>query len=395
MLKNKLTFFILIGLLFTLLVVLQHFVPRPIDWRINFRDSSKSPYGCYIIKDMLPLLEPGKKISKNDLSLYEAENLGDLKNESLMIVTDRFSPDKFDLAVLLDLVSSGNTVFISAFDFGTTLSDTLKLKVHSPFIDTSAFRKGKEVLNFLNPALKIDSGYVFKRKMPSVYFTSFDSLHTKQLGIDRSGKTNFITTSFGNGKLLLHCQPMAFTNFHVLYGNADYSISALAYLGEKDIVWDNYYKPGRMVNTSPVRYILSQPALRSAYYLTLLTILLYMIFEGKRRQRKIPIVKPPQNSSLQFIQTIGKLYFKSKNHGDLARKKATYFKDFLRERYYLTTINSEKKNLQLIASKSGVKYEAVEEIILNIESIKQQQNISQTKLLNFHTKIENFYSTCI
>ena len=120
-----------------------------------------------------------------------------------------------------------------------------------------------------------------------------------------------------------------------------------------------------------------------------------MIFEGKRRQRKIPIVKPQQNSSLQFIQTVGKLYFKSKNHGDLARKKATYFKDFLRERYYLTTINSEKKNLQLIASKSGVKYKVVEEIILNIESIKQQQNISQTKLISFHTKIESFYSTCI
>ncbi len=395
MLKNKLTYFVLIGLLFTLLVVLQHFVPKPVDWQINFRGASKSPYGCFVVKDILPQFFPDKRISYNNISLYEAKNIGNFENNNLVIITNRFSPDEYDLAVLLDFVSSGNTVFISAFDFSTALSDTLQLKVHSPIIDTSAFRKGKEVLNFLNPSLQIESGYVFTRKMPSVYFSSFDSLHTKQLGIDRSGKINYIVTSFGKGKLLLHCQPMAFTNFHILYGNSDYSTSALAYLEEKDILWDNYYKPGRIVNTSPVRFILSQPALRSAYYLALLTILLYMIFEGKRRQRKITIVRPYQNSSLQFIQTVGKLYYKSKNHGDLARKKATYFKDFLRERYYLTTINSEKKNLQLIASKSCVKYEVVEEIILDIESIKQQQNISQTNLINFHTKIESFYSTCI
>ncbi len=395
MFKNKITYLIVTGLLFVILVSLQHFAPGPVDWKINFRGNKKSPYGCYVIRDMLSQGFSGNEVLNNEISLYESWHTGKLQHSSLIIITDHFAPDKHDLNILLDHVHKGSTAFISAFDFGDAIADTLGIDIHSPFFDTSAFRKGREMLNFLNPALKKDPGYIFSRKMPSGWFTAVDTMQVRQLGIDRSGKVNYIALSFGEGQFLLHCQPMAFTNYHILYGDAYYAGAALAYVPHGNIVWDDYYKPDKLVNASPVRYILSQPALRSAYYLTLIFIVFYMIIESKRRQRGIPVIKPWPNTSLRFIETIGRLYHKSSNHTDLARKKTTYFKEFLRARYYLNTIDTTEDKLQLIASKSGVPLQKVRETMLLVESIRQQKQISSGQLINLHKRIEEFYSSCI
>ena len=48
---------------------------------------------------------------------------------------------------------------------------------------------------------------------------------------------------------------------------------------------------------SPFRYFLEQPPLRWALYLTVLTILIFMLFTARRRQRVIPVVEKPKNKS--------------------------------------------------------------------------------------------------
>ena len=82
------------------------------------------------------------------------------------------------------------------------------------------------------------------------------------------------------------------------------------------------------------RYIFTQPALTWAYYLVLIGLLFYALFAGKRTQRVIPVVEPPRNTSLEFAQTVGRLYFQQGDHDNLARKKIQYFLAGLRERYH-------------------------------------------------------------
>lgn len=396
MFKNKTTYyFILIGVLFAILLALQHYAPKPVNWKLSFRENAKSPYGCFVLKNTLFNILPNTDVTENKYSFFEVLGTKETSQKNLLIITDNFSPDAYDLSALLDFVKEGNTVFISAFDFLNALEDTLHFNTYSPLIDTTAFRKGKNVLNLLNPSLQKKDGYEFSRNMPISHFLSFDSTKTKELGIAQSGNVNFISTTFGKGKFLLHSQPMVFTNFHLLYGNSDYASKALAYMNNKDLIWDNYYKPGKLTNLSPLRYILSEPALRSAYYLILLSLIIYMIFEGKRRQRKIPIVKPLENTSLNFIKTVGNLYYNARNHADLAKKKSNYFKEYLRERYYLKTIDLKEETIQQLAFKSGVEYNEVKELLELIDKYQGSDRLSPQVLITFNAKIEDFYSKCI
>ena len=55
-----------------------------------------------------------------------------------------------------------------------------------------------------------------------------------------------------------------------------------------------------------------------------------MIFTARRKQRAIPVIREPENKSLEFAELIGTLYYQKKDHADLVRKKYLYFAEELR-----------------------------------------------------------------
>ena len=124
----------------------------------------------------------------------------------------------------------------------------------------------------------------------------------------------------------------AFTNYGVLDGkNAAYLFRILSQMGGFPIVrTEGYMKETAQVQMSPFRYFLSQPPLRWALYLSMVSILLFMIFTARRKQRAIPVIREPENKSLEFAELIGTLYYQKKDHADLVRKKYLYFAEELR-----------------------------------------------------------------
>ena len=119
---------------------------------------------------------------------------------------------------------------------------------------------------------------LFKDVIENAYITSLDTLNSTILGQvsiekDRNTNThpNYIKTTFGenNGAFYLHSNPYAFTNYHLLNGNEDYTATVLSYLPKQQIIWDNYNKSGRKVIRSPLRYILTNPPLKWALYVSL------------------------------------------------------------------------------------------------------------------------------
>jgi hypothetical protein len=175
----------------------------------------------------------------------------------------------------------------------------------------------------------------------------------------------------------------------------EYASKVLSYLPIRTTVWDGYYKPDRFINTSPMRYILSQASLRSGYYLLLITLLLYLLVESKRRQRVIPIVIPLENRSLQFVKTVGSLYFKQQNNADLARKKLIFFKEFLREHYFITTISSSSDCIATIVEKSGVSSDLVKQLLKSADYFETTQKVADGVLIELNLKMEMFYKQCL
>ena len=123
-------------------------------------------------------------------------------------------------------------------------------------------------------------------------------------------------------------------------------------------------------------------------------MVLFLLFEGKRRQRIIPVIEPPRNTSLEFIETVGKLYYHKASHKDLAEKKFKYFAEFLRSNYYLAADKFSTEHYMRIAEKTGVNKVVVENIFNYFRAISQKASITETELFGLNNEIEKFYKKC-
>jgi hypothetical protein len=142
---------------------------------------------------------------------------------------------------------------------------------------------------------------------------------------------------------------------------------------------------------SPFKFIAHDPALKWAYYLTIVTVLLYMIFEGKRRQRIIPVVQSPKNTSLEFLETIGSLYYHQRDHKSIATKKIAYFFIYIRTKLYLPTNELTAEFREHLSDKTGITPQEINTLIDCIEHIESSEEVTEATLINLNTLIEAFY----
>ena len=75
-----------------------------------------------------------------------------------------------------------------------------------------------------------------------------------------------------------------------------------------------------------------------------------MIFNAKRKQRIVKVVKPLENTTVAFTKTIGNLYYETKDHNNLIDKKITYFLEYIRRVYYLDTQMLNEKFIKNLTS---------------------------------------------
>ncbi len=136
--------------------------------------------------------------------------------------------------------------------------------------------------------------------------------------------------------------------------------------------------------------MLSQPALRWALYLTLAGLLLFMVLEAKRKQRAIPVVQPPANTTLEFVDTVSKLFLRTRDHKNIADKQIHYFLDELRTRYRLDTSQLNEAFEERLAHKSGKPQADVQALVSAIRGAQMRDTLSADELVELCRKIEGF-----
>ena len=119
----------------------------------------------------------------------------------------------------------------------------------------------------------------------------------------------------GKGEIILVTTPLMLTNYGIL-NDPVYVHRLLNHLKPLPVIRTEAYMPNiNVAESSPFRELLKRPPLRWALYLVLLGIVLLMGFNARRRQRAIPVEKPPRNYQLDFIRHIGTLqYMKQKKN---------------------------------------------------------------------------------
>ena len=377
----------------TAYVLVEYYRPKPLDWRPSYENDNKIPFGTQALFELLPDVMLQSAIQTVRLPIYNF--LAETKPQSrsnYVFVCQEFSADRNDLKPLLNYVQRGNNVFISAYDLPDSLGRVLGFKadVKDPTKADSTLRQ-----NFVNPSLYKATGYNFFHDDGRNFLTIKKPEYITVLGRNARREPTFIRIQYGKGQFFIHNLPLAFTNYYVLdTKTSDYAFKALSYLPALPTYWDEYQKQGRFdeEQQSIFRYIRSQPALNWAYYLVAFGLLFYVIFAGKRTQRIIPVVEPPKNTSLDFVKTVGRMYFQQGDHDNLARKKIQYFLADLRERYGLNTTNLDKEFTETLARKSGASLAETSELVRLLRDAQKSISLSEFDLLMLNKAMENFNS---
>jgi hypothetical protein len=376
--------------------------PKPIDWRSSYMKKDKIPYGTSALYEMLPFLFPSSTITDMELPLYNSLNDQQYSKANYLIINEEFNPDELDVRKLLDFVKKGNTLFFSTNNVSEKLQDTLKFETASVFDeeisgnDSISNKKmyswQEEVkINLYNPALKDTIGYTGKVR-ENTYLSSFDTATVTVLGHIGFKKINFIKMPFGKGNIFIHTTPELFINYNFLdEKRSDYASKVLSYLPVQQVLWDEYYKSGKIKNTNPLRVIMDHKALTTAYFVLLFSILLFILFGVKRKQRIIPIVEPLRNTTLEFVDTIGTLYYQQGSHKEIAEKQINYFLSFLRTSFRMITTEYDDIFITRLSERCGIERSKIKNLFNYISYLKAKQDIHEQELLQLNSMIEDFY----
>lgn len=388
---NKI-FIIVFAALFILYIVVQLNKPKEFDWTVSLSATDKNPFGTFVLHEQLKQLFPSAAIQSHRVPIYNVLHDQYEEKSAYILLTASFTPGNADLSEMLDYVSAGNTVLLSAVDADKKLLDTLGLSFQ-PF--AGFIEHDSTTINFVNPALHSTRDYGFKRQTIDGYFNKI----TKQdsvivLGTRSDTLPNFVKVLYGDGFFLVHAAPLCFSNYFMLYhNNQEYTAKALSYIPStvKTLHWDEYYKLGREGASTPLRFFLNNTFLRWALWLSVIAALLYVLFQAKRKQRIIPVIEPVKNTTLEFVQTVSSVYFGQKDNNSIAHKKILFWQEYVRQRYYLGSTAMDANFVQQLARKSGVSKELIETILKNLERATAQPKVTDALLIELTGSIDEFY----
>ncbi len=393
------------------------------DWREHYRNDADSPYGTSIIYRLLDDYFPGQRLEKLSDSLHVQ-----LQNDNTTGTYFYLGPylwmDSLRVASLLEFVSRGNDAMIIVSDLSPDLLDSISHEYcidltyhrdsgfHSGYNEHYFFMDTLAELNFVHPKLKVPNDYVFHFRirdknvryewdhLPNEIFCE-DQDEFASLGTIGDSCVNFAMAKYGKGHFYLHTTPLVFTNFHIVQGpGREYAEKVLSHLKKGPVLWDatkrSFEFPGRNrgFGQSPLKYVLSQPSLAWGWYLLLGMAVLFLLFRAKRRQRMIPVLGKNENTSLEFIETIGRLYFVQSNHRQLALEKMKLFLGFVREHYHLSTRELNDQFKKQLSLKSEVPMPVIEKIFTIYGNIENSKFASENTLVAFHREMDKFYLTC-
>jgi len=227
-------------------------------------------------------------------------------------------------------------------------------------------------------------------------FNTMSPSIAKEIGNSHLGKPNLIRLKKGKGSLYVHLSPLVFSNYFMLYDNNIQYFENLFSIFPSNtsvVIWDEFFTPYRNEPTKADWFnaIMSNTYFRSGILLALLLLLIYAVSEMRRKQRIIPIIPKPENASLNFVRTVGLLYYEKGDHLNLARKMSAHFLDHVRSRYKLFSRDLNQEFAKELSYKSGVQDRIVLEIVRQLNQLQTEGIVSETDLIILQKNMENFY----
>lgn len=393
------TYKILLAFMVSLLVLLSYLEakePEAVNWTASYTTADKIPLGAYALFESLKDQDfPVQKVNRPPFEfLNDTSQTG-----TYFFLNDHLSFNDSELKKLFRWIEKGNSAFIIAESFQGKLLDSLNLK--GTMLTPEKGISAKAFFRLSDDRLEKDRKYYFDRQFYQFIIKDYDTLEQEVLGYTQLHKDsvavsapgiNFLRDSIGKGALYLHTSPKTFSNYFLLQpGNSEYIEKVLAYLpADQTLFWDDYYKSGKAFYSSPLFVLLNRKALKWAYYFAILGSILFIIFEGKRKQRSIPVIEPLRNQTVHFARTVSGLYLNRKDYKAIAAKKITLFLEFVRSHHRISTAKVNEEFYSQLAGLSGNTPEKVKALWDLMAKLDQKKEIEKGELLKLSRKIDEF-----
>ena len=414
--KGSRIFIVCITLFLLVMFLIQLQMPKQFSWTPTFAHDDRNPFGCYVVDSMLSHAMPNGYTVQNK-TLYQLSK--EDKKQGVLIVSNKLHLSKLDIKSMENIVKRGGKVMIvgrsendNDYEMDSLLFSKFGMRFNNAYryFDLSALRRNieKQTEGLIDTISWVGSREMYPRKK----YTTYSMLMNSQIVIYKtmpvhnlafykeydeetgSGSNSSQSSALdeenavsctiaakyakGKGELIMVGAPLLFTNYGMLSGNlSGYIFRLMSQMKDLPVVRTQVYmeEPNAKMTggnqESPFRYFLEQPPLRWALYLTVLTILIFMLFTARRRQRVIPVVEKPKNKSLEFVQLIGTLYYHRHDNTDLVRKKIIYFAEELRRRWMIDVMDTADNDriFSVISQKTGMAYENVAGIIKGLRLV--------------------------
>ena len=370
------------------------------DLRETYSSRDTKPFGGFIAKEILQTGFPDNYVQVVTKPFEKSDAIFSDTSSVYFCVSRNLFVDNNGADAILNYVYRGNTAFFSAANFDTLLLNKIFCRLYNPGLllvnpDGNYRNTTTRLIEKLNVS-KDSFGYFYEPF--ESYFREINERYCRIAGYNDSGKANCIVFFWGKGKFFLHCDPRAFSNYFLLKNNNyKYMQELLQVMGAspQHVYWDDYYvkinHPQQPGDGSSLKEIFKYPPLKTAFWLLLVLLLLYILFARKRKQRFIKMIKHNQNSSVAFTETIARLYLQKHDNKNIADKMITYFHEFIRNNYFLHTNTGNKDFITTLSRKSGVSEEKTTALFNAISHANETVKIDDYQLLSLNEQIQQFY----
>lgn len=397
------------------------------SWRESYRYDKEQPYDLYALYKLLDSREAGLVYNKDTLGVLLADSI---QGSNYLYVGQSAYLEEADVTALLNYVEYGNSAFLFTKYIPEDLSyhffgpDCFYFSTSGYYDDVSYSYADSISVKFTQANLLPDTSfntyftYDFKPKQHAWAYVDSARICDLDYGIEvlsiiDTGNVNLMRLGWGAGYLYLCTSPELVTNYYLSDSSRfHFGQAVFSYLETGPIFWDEYartYRPPPATNSKQpsynpnggkqfltdnhaLRYVLEQPMLSFAWYLFVFGGLLYLVFRGKRRQRAIPVVHPPENSSLQYVDTLARLSHQHGNHRRLALREIKMLRHHLNERFKVRWAEGKPPPADL-SERTGLTQETITRAVYQIQKTQKADWLEPKDLSDFYQAIQPLYKS--
>ncbi|PCI99029.1 MAG: hypothetical protein COB15_05030 [Flavobacteriales bacterium] len=384
----------------------KQFAPE-YKWSENYRKKSKEPYGLSVFYE---LLEQGENDIINIKRDFNKTLDTNEINTNYIAVGGYLYIDSLRANHILKYVEKGNNALL--------ITNSAPLEITRMFIESqdSIYGYGSELdsvfsVRFVDEGTRVPLAFHYQnlKDTTAYYWYGYsESYFYDTLAIDGfnaiselNGKVNSYSFNWGDGKVVIHSNPILFTNYNIIQKDGFTNLNnTLSHLNNGNVYWDEisqgyYEQSGGEAESNPLQFLFSHYTLRWGWYLFLSSIIIYLLFRTKREQRIIPVLPKNTNSTISYTKAIGVLYFQKGQHKLIAIEMYSLFLAGLRNKYQINTSTEEPELIKNISLKSGIEESLIIGLFKHFRKVRYSPIANSKDLINLHNAIELYYKNCI